>query len=107
MGRVSTDFGLVVTTVDSEAKANEIAHDVVERGLAACVQIAPVRSIYRWRGAIEEALEYRLEIKMRVADYSLLEAAILALHPYEIAEIVRLEIADGHAPYLAWLGARD
>lgn len=106
MGRVSAEFAVVVTTVDSEAKATEIARHVVERGLAACVQVMPIRSVYRWRGAVEEAQEVRLEMKTRVADYAALEQAICAIHPYDTPEIIRIDIAAGHAPYLAWLAER-
>ena len=98
-------FGIVVTTLDDRQKAKEIARTLVERGLAACVQISAIDSIYRWKGAVEETQEVRLDIKMRASDYATLEAAIRELHPYETPEIIRLDIAEGYAPYLAWVGA--
>ena len=73
---MSAGFSIATTTVDSPAKADEIARALVERGLAACVQIAPVRSIYRWKGRIEEADEFRLEMKIRSGDYASVEQAI-------------------------------
>ena len=100
---MTADFAVVVTTVDSEAKAAEIARHVVAAGLAACVQIQTVRSIYRWKGQVEEAHEVRLEMKARAQDYAALEAAIRAAHPYEIPEILRFDIAGGYAPYLDWI----
>ncbi len=102
---MSADFSIVITTVDSEAKANEIAHRVVEKGLAACVQTCAIRSVYRWQGRLEEANEFRLDMKMRTLDYAALEAAIRAIHPYDTPEIVRIDIAEGYQPYLDWLAA--
>ncbi|MDE2577516.1 MAG: divalent-cation tolerance protein CutA [Hyphomicrobiales bacterium] len=94
---------LVITTVDSEAAAEKIAHAALDAGLAACVQIFPIRSLYVWKGAREDAREWRLEMKMRTTDYGALEAAILAVHPYETPEIVRVDAAGGFAPYLDWV----
>ena len=102
-GPVSAPFSIVMTTIDDEAAANAIARHVVEHGLAACVHIVPLRSVYRWQGRIEEAREFRLEMKMRTADYPQLEAAIRAMHSYDTPEIVRLDIAEGYRRYLDWL----
>jgi len=103
---VSAEFSIVTTAIDDEAKALEIARAVVEAGLAACTHITPIRSVYRWKGRIEEAQEFRLDMKMRSADYAALEAAILRLHSYETPQIIRIDIAGGHAAYLAWLAAK-
>lgn len=100
---MSAAIGLVVTTVDDAAKAREIAHRLVERGLAACVQISPIESVYRWNGKVEEARELRLDIKMKVSDYDAVEAEIRALHPYDTPEIIRIDIAAGWRPYLDWV----
>lgn len=103
---MSAACAIVVTTVDDEDKANEIARSVVAQGLAACVQVSGVRSIYRWKGEVEETREFRLEMKMRAEDYAALETAIRALHPYETPEIVRVDIAEGYKPYLDWIAER-
>jgi periplasmic divalent cation tolerance protein len=100
---VSGDFSIVMTTTDTAEKAQEIARAVVEQGLAACVHIVPLHSVYRWQGSIEQAEEFRLEMKMRTADYAALEAAIRAMHSYETPEIVRVDIAEGYRPYLDWI----
>lgn len=99
-------FGIVVVTIDDEAKAQQIARTLVAEGLAGCVQISPIRSIYRWQGEVEESNEFRLDIKMRAADYPALEERVRQLHPYETPEIVRIDIVDGYRPYLDWLDER-
>ena len=101
------DARIVITTVGSSAKAEEMARALVERRLAACVNlIGPIRSIYRWKNAIEDEQEYLLVIKTtgeRAAD---LEAAFAGLHPYELPEHVELSVEGGSAGYLAWLSAQ-
>ena len=94
---------MVWTTVGSEAEARNMARALVEGRLAACVQIVPVASVYRWEGAVEEAAEHLLLCKIASADFAAVEAAIRARHGYDVPEIVMTGIADGHAPYLAWL----
>jgi periplasmic divalent cation tolerance protein len=95
---------LVLTTLPDEDAARRIARDMVERGLAACVSIgAPVRSIYRWRGEIEEAFEIPLTIKTADACYDALEQALRAAHPYELPEIVALPVDRGLDAYLHWV----
>lgn len=97
---------LVVTNCPDEASANAIALAVVEGRLAACVNILPpVRSIYRWQGALESASEIPLLIKTTAAGYPALEKAIAGLHPYEVPEIIALPIAQGLPAYLNWLAA--
>lgn len=95
---------LVFCTVPSDFDAFGLARELVERSLAACVQVGPVvASVYRWQGAVERSDERLLLIKSRGEVFGALEAAIKARHPYEVPEIVAVPIAAGHAPYLAWL----
>lgn len=95
---------LVLTTLPDEETARRIARDMVERGLAACVSIgAPVRSVYRWQGEIEEAVEIPLTLKTADARYDALEQALRAAHPYELPEIVALPVARGLDAYLHWV----
>ena len=94
---------MVSTTVGSEAEARATARALVEARLAACVQITPVASVYRWDGLVEEAAEHLLLCKIAAADFSAVEAAIRARHGYDVPEIVMVEIAAGSAAYLAWL----
>ena len=95
---------LILTNCPDEACANAIALAVVEAKLAACVNILPrVQSIYRWQGAVESATEIPLFIKSTVTNYPALEAAIKALHPYAVPEIIALPITQGLPAYLNWV----
>lgn len=101
------DARVVLTTVGLLEKAEEIANQLVERRLAACVNIVgPIRSIYRWRGAIERDQEYLLIIKTTGDRASALATVFAELHPYELPEQVELAIEGGSVPYLEWLGAQ-
>lgn len=97
---------IVLTNLPDEASARTFAAQLVEERLAACVNIlTPCRSIYRWQGKVEESSEIPLLIKTTAARYTALEAAIRALHPYELPEIVAVPIASGLPAYLAWVAA--
>lgn len=99
-----TDQIVVLSTCGSEEEAAHIARALVERRLAACVNIVfPVRSVYRWKGAVEDAQEWLLLIKTRRAVFERLEESLRALHSYEAPEIVALPIAAGAAAYLNWI----
>lgn len=94
----------VLSTVGSEEEAERIAAALVERRLAACVQIVgPISSHYRWQGKVEHAQEWLCLAKAEAARYGDLEAAIAELHPYDEPEIVATPIVAGSAGYLAWL----
>jgi len=96
---------LVLTNLPDRDAAVKLAHGLVERRLAACVNVlAGCTSIYRWKGAIENAQEVPVLIKTRSALYDELEAAINDLHPYEVPEIIALPVVRGLAEYLAWVG---
>lgn len=100
-----TDVLLVLTTLPDAATAQGIARSLVESGHTACVSIgAPVRSIYTWQGAIEEAAEVPLAIKTTVAAYDALESALRALHPYDLPEIIALPVDRSLPAYLQWVG---
>ena len=97
---------VVLSTVGTAEDAERIARALVERGLAACVNVLPaVTSIYRWKGKLEKDQERLLVIKTRAERFAALRQAIVSLHPYEVPEVVALPIADGHPPYLEWLDA--
>jgi len=94
----------IVTTTEKREDAEEIARMLVDRRLAACVQVVgPVYSTYRWKRNIENAVEWQCQIKTGADRYSDVEAAIRAHHPYEVPEIVALPILQGSRDYLAWL----
>jgi periplasmic divalent cation tolerance protein len=100
-----TDKILVFTTAASKDEAHQIGHALVERFLAACVNVVPrVQSIYRWEGKIEEAEEWLLVIKTTRDAFSHVRAAILELHSYQTPECVSISIDDGSPEYLGWIG---
>jgi periplasmic divalent cation tolerance protein len=95
---------LVLTNCPDEVVADRIALTLVEQGLAACVnRLAPVQSIYRWRGNVERAIEVPLLIKTTRERYGDVEQAIRHLHPYEVPEIIALPLAAGYVAYLRWI----
>jgi periplasmic divalent cation tolerance protein len=95
----------VLTTVGSEEEAGLIAGVLVERKLAACVQVVgPITSRYRWRGAVEEEREWQCLAKTTRAAYEAVEAAIREIHSYDEPEIIATPIVAGSAGYLAWIG---
>ncbi len=99
-----TNARLVLTTIGSKDLAENLAQQLVERRLAACVNIVgPIRSVYRWKEKIEHEDEYLLLIKTTAAHAPRLQAAFQELHPYELPECVELAIEGGSQAYLAWL----
>lgn len=102
----STSALLVMTSAPDIDTAQKIARALVERRLAACVNIlAPCQSIYNWQGAVEDSNEVPMMIKTTAARYGALEAAITAIHPYEVPEIVALPLSHGLPEYLNWVVA--
>lgn len=97
---------IVLTTLPDADVAARLARLLVERRLAACVNVlAPCRSVYRWQGAVEEAQEVPLLIKTTEEAYAALESALRTHHPYELPEIVSVPVAHGLAAYLDWVAA--
>jgi periplasmic divalent cation tolerance protein len=95
---------LVMTTAPDASTAQKIARALVERRLAACVNIlSPCQSVYNWQGAVEDSNEVPMLIKTTAARYGALEAAITAIHPYEVPEIVALPLSHGLPEYLSWV----
>jgi periplasmic divalent cation tolerance protein len=100
-----TDKKLVLTTAGSKEEAHKIARAVVERRLAACVNIVPnIESIYRWEGKIEEAEEWLLVIKTTADAFELVCDAIRELHSYQLPECICIAIERGGEAYLEWIG---
>jgi len=95
---------VVLCSFPDMEQARQIGAALVERQVAACVNLLPgVESIYRWEGKVERAGEVLGVIKTTC--YAELEAAILELHPYEVPEILALKVAGGSGEYLDWLKA--
>ena len=101
----TTHLCLILTTAGSSEEAQRIAHALVERRLAACVNIVPgIESVYRWQGKIESAAEWLLVVKTRLEAFEPVRAALRELHSYELPECVMLKIDGGGPEYLEWIG---
>ncbi|HXL76479.1 MAG TPA: divalent-cation tolerance protein CutA [Burkholderiales bacterium] len=97
---------LVLTNLPERAAAERLAGLLVERRLAACVNIlAPCRSVYRWQGAVRHDEEHPMLIKTTAERYPALEQALRAGHPYELPEIIAVPIERGLPAYLQWVAA--
>lgn len=95
---------IVLATAGQEHEAHSIAHRLVDERLAACVNIVgPIRSVYRWRDAVEDEPEYLLLIKTRASLLGRLERRVIELHSYEVPEVLALAPSGGSAAYLGWL----
>jgi len=96
---------LVFSTFPDAAAARNAACKLVEERLAACANLMPqIESIYRWQGKIESSSEVFVIIKTTHGRYQQLEQRLRELHPYEVPEIVQLQICDGLPAYLNWIG---
>ncbi|NER78392.1 MAG: divalent-cation tolerance protein CutA [Leptolyngbya sp. SIO1D8] len=97
------EYGIVLVTVDTQETGTAIAEALVSDRLAACVNLFPVQSVYRWEGNIQQDSEWQLLIKTDLAQFTALEARLNAIHPYEVPEILALPIDQGAVPYLSWM----
>jgi periplasmic divalent cation tolerance protein len=101
-----TNARIVLTTVGDKDAAQKLANQLVERRLAACVNIiGPITSVYRWREQVHSDPEFLLLIKTTAECVAQLRAALRSLHPYELPECVELAVTGGSEEYLAWVAA--
>jgi periplasmic divalent cation tolerance protein len=101
---IMTDKIVVFTTCGSEEEARRLATMLIEKQLAACVNItAPLTSVYRWKGAVEESQEWLLIVKSRRACFDQLRAALESAHSYELPEVLAIPVVEGSPNYLAWV----
>jgi periplasmic divalent cation tolerance protein len=100
------DKRIVLVTCPTLAMARKIARAVVQKHLAACVNVvrSPVESFYTWKGRLESTREHLLIIKTTTKRLAELEREVLRLHTYEVPEFVALPITEGSAECLSWLG---
>jgi periplasmic divalent cation tolerance protein len=97
---------VVWVTLPSAEAARQMATTLVEERLAACGNVLPgIQSIYRWEGEVQQAEEVLLILKSTEEKFEPLRARVVELHGYECPEVIRLDVAAGHAPYLAWIAA--
>ena len=98
------DVCVILVTAPDEAVAERITRTLVEERLAACGNIVPrIRSIYRWDDAVQQDDEVLVILKTERARVELLRERVVALHPYDVPEVLVLPILGGHAPYLEWV----
>lgn len=101
---MTTSYQIVLSTCPDAATARTIATALVEKGLAACVNIVPgIESVYRWQGRLEQGSELLLIIKTKVECYTELEQTLVALHPYELPEVIAVPLSTGLPAYLEWI----
>src|SRR5436309_6542902 len=97
---------LVLTNLPDRAAAERLADQLIEKHVAACINIlAPCRSVYRWKGAVQHDAEHPMLIKTTPERYPALEKALREGHPYELPEIIAVPIERGLPAYLAWVAA--
>lgn len=95
---------IVLTNCPDAEVADRIARTLVEQKLAACVNRLPaVDSVYRWQGAVERTVEVPLLIKTIRERLPEVQEAIRALHPYEVPEIIAIQVVAGLPAYLRWV----
>jgi periplasmic divalent cation tolerance protein len=101
--RNGPECAVVSTTLGNESEAEELAKEIVERSLAACVQMIPIRSVYRWKGTVESENECLLLAKTSLTRVDALQAFIREKHKYELPEIVVTPVTGGLPEYLEWI----
>ena len=105
MSEPTRDYRIVLCTAGSEAQAAEIARALVERRLAACVNVVgSISSTYRWQGKVVVDGESLLIIKTDASRFEALRVAVREMHTYETPELIAFAVTDGDPDYLAWLG---
>ncbi len=103
-----TDVRVVITTVPGEADAESLVRALLAQRVIACGTIVPgARSLYRWEGSVVDTAEVMVVLKTAADRLDALEAACAALHPYDVPELLALDVAAGSAPYLAWVVAES
>jgi periplasmic divalent cation tolerance protein len=101
---IAMDILILVSTCPDASTAERIARELVDASLVACVNIVPgLRSIYRWNGAVQADDEVLMILKTPADRLSAARERLVALHPYDVPEVVALPVADGHHPYLQWV----
>jgi periplasmic divalent cation tolerance protein len=99
-----TDKQIILTTAGSEEEARKIARSLVERQLAACVNIVPqIESVYAWQGKVESTREWLLLIKTTAEKFAAVRDAIHELHSYDLPECIAIAVDDGSSEYLQWI----
>ena len=96
-------LGIVYITAGNMENASQIARELVSRRLAACVNIFPITSIYRWKGNIEDSNEFGMIVKTKTDRVKEIEKRVKQLHSYEVPCVIEFKIGEGSAEYLKWI----
>jgi periplasmic divalent cation tolerance protein len=101
---INSEFYIILSTCPDAETAARIARALLEESLVACVNIVPgLRSMYRWNDSIQDEQEVLMILKTTVDRLPDARQRLVALHPYEVPEVVALPVADGHDAYLSWV----
>ncbi|NTU57643.1 MAG: divalent-cation tolerance protein CutA [Chlorobiaceae bacterium] len=100
---MNSSYCMVVTTAPGRQEAENLAGGILENRLAACIQMADIRSFFLWDGVLQKADEVVLSIKTTEKRYADLEAYVREYHPYDVPEIIKLPVTGGLPGYLSWL----
>lgn len=102
---MSNNYIIVFVTCKDKNEAEKIAHTLLEEKLIACANfIAPVHSVFRWQGKVEQAEECLMVLKSRLDLFETLAEKLKGLHSYEVPEILAVPVVAGSEAYLAWMG---
>lgn len=102
--RSADDIMVILSNTESAESAARMARELVQRKLAACVNVIPgVRSFYRWKGEITEDGEHLMVIKTRRSLFDSVRGCLREIHPYDLPEIIGLPLQEGDADYLDWV----
>ena len=97
---------VVLVTCPSRAVAAQLAHYLVSRRMAACANIVPgLTSLFWWKGKVDRSRETLLLLKTTAAGFEPLRRAVLALHPYDVPEVIALPVVAAHVPYRCWVAS--
>ncbi|MCB5225398.1 divalent-cation tolerance protein CutA [Alishewanella sp. 16-MA] len=99
-----TPYLLILCNCPDDSSAQRITESLLSQQLVACINRLPdIRSSYRWQGQIEHSVEIQLQLKAPAVNFTAIEQAILAIHPYTVPEIIALPLTRLHAPYGQWI----
>ncbi len=99
----NSKFSIILTTTSSKKEANFLSKKLLNKKLAACIQINKIKSYYTWKDKVCIDREFRLLIKSKTKDFSKIKKFIISNHPYEVPEIIQIPITNGSKKYLNWI----